>query len=203
MANHGNCLALLHAHSVEHLRVADDFVTAAVTFIQPSINIEEARDRTKAGDDAILLGDHRGRGAQKGIDGDGCRHVAGGLVFEQSLLQDGLNPLGFPLHRFPYPNWSSALRVFSVSTTSSAARLRMPATTCTGALDKKPSLVSCRSALACSFANCASSLARRSRSTETSMARSYTTCTSKAGVERIPEPSRCATELREETRASR
>jgi hypothetical protein len=98
VTNDGDGLALAKAYPVEDLRMADDFVPSARFAVEPAENIEETRDATDSRENALLFGDDGGSGAQRGLDGHGRGHIAGGLILSECLLQNGFDAAALPLH---------------------------------------------------------------------------------------------------------
>jgi len=101
VANDGERLAGMGADAVEHFGVADDFEARLCggPGVETGEDFKEARDGSQAGDDHFLAGEDVGRGAQVGVDDEVGGGVAGGLVFNQGLLQQCVDAMAFPIHR--------------------------------------------------------------------------------------------------------
>ena len=93
-------LALMHAHAVEDLRMADDLEACLRRSapVEPRKNLQNARHRAQAANRHLLARQNRAGGAQTGIDGEVGRGVAGGLIFHQGLLQQCIDMAVLPVH---------------------------------------------------------------------------------------------------------
>ena len=102
VADDGERAAFRDADAVEDLRMADDFEAGLRwvmrLFVEAGEDLEDARDAAEAGDDQFLAGDYGCRGAQVGVDRQIGRGVAGGLVFDQRLLEQSVDAAVFPFH---------------------------------------------------------------------------------------------------------
>jgi len=89
VADDGNGLSAVQAHAVENLGMAGDLVMRDYRAVERGIDIENARDRPNASENAILLGNHRANGALVGIDAGIAGRIARCPVFEQRILKYG------------------------------------------------------------------------------------------------------------------
>ncbi len=109
VADDGEDLARVHADAVEDFVMADDFKAGLRLGMRVELRVrmgvetgkdfKQAGDRAEAADDHVLAGDDGGGGAQVGIDGEVGGSVAGGLVFNQGLLQQCVDAGAFPIHK--------------------------------------------------------------------------------------------------------
>ena len=91
VTNYGDGLALAEADSVEDLGMANNFVASARFAVEAGEDVEETRDAADAGEDALLLSEDGRSSAKAGLDGERRGDVAGGLVFDEGLFEDGFN----------------------------------------------------------------------------------------------------------------
>src|SRR5579859_2380124 len=103
VADDGEGLAVVGADAVEDLGMADDFVarlrvSGAGKTVEAAEDFKDARDAAEAGDDQLLAREDGGCGAQVGIDGEAGGGVARSFVFDERLLEEGVDAAIFPVH---------------------------------------------------------------------------------------------------------
>ena len=100
VANHGQYLAILHAHAVEDLWMADHFKARLRrgALVEMGENLQKAGNRAQAANHHLLPRNNRAGRAQARVDGEIGRGVAGGLIFNQRPLQQCVDAAALPVH---------------------------------------------------------------------------------------------------------
>jgi hypothetical protein len=88
VSNNRNRLPIVQPHSIEYLRVADDFMMSDSRLVQIAVNLENAVDRAQPGKNARLLSMYRGRGTHPRIDARLSGGVASGTIFEEGSFEN-------------------------------------------------------------------------------------------------------------------
>src|SRR6266536_3553968 len=86
--------------------MAGDLVMRHHGTVERAIDIENARNGTQAGKDAVLLGENGSGSALAGIDAGVAGRIARSPVFEQSVLDDGGYATAVKVHEPVVGRWS-------------------------------------------------------------------------------------------------
>ena len=100
MADDGQHLALVDAHAIEYLRMADHLEAGLRrgALVEPGKDLQKLRHRAQPANHHLLPRNDGAGGAQVGVDGEVGGGVAGGLVFHQGLLQQCVDAAVLPIH---------------------------------------------------------------------------------------------------------
>src|SRR5208283_5369836 len=88
VADHRDRLALMKTHSIENFGMPSNFIVRSNGAVERGVDIENAADAANAGENAILLGQNRRRGALIRVDAGVAGGVARSPVFEQRVLEN-------------------------------------------------------------------------------------------------------------------
>src|SRR5579859_646921 len=98
VANHGNGLAFVQAHTIKDFAVANDFRVADGVLIQALIDLKNPGNRAHAGENTVLFGQNCGCGALLTVNAGARGNVAGGFVFQQTVFEKITNSAAVPVH---------------------------------------------------------------------------------------------------------
>ena len=98
VADYRDRLPRPQAYAVKNLGVRGDFVVCCDRPVERGINVENARHAADPGQDAVLLGNDRRRGALVRVHAGVAGGVARRPVFQQRVLQNRGKPSTIPIH---------------------------------------------------------------------------------------------------------
>jgi len=109
VANDRDGLTSVQAHPIENFGMAGDFVMRNYGAIQRAIHVENAPDRSKTSQNAVLLGKNCSRRALAGINAGVAGRIARGPVLEQRVLNNGGDTTAVKVHN-AVVRWSYVVR---------------------------------------------------------------------------------------------
>ena len=98
VADHRDRLPRPQAYAVKDLGMRGDFVVCCDRAVERGINVENARHTANPGQDAVLLGNDRRRGALVRVHAGIAGGVARRPVFQQRVLQNRGKSSAIPIH---------------------------------------------------------------------------------------------------------